>query len=146
MDAIPADRCPAGRAASGTITVCASVLAGTFLLAVLSAPGIPCLFQAVFHVPCPGCGLTRSLKSIWTGDIVSSLRYHPLGIPLFAVCLGYLGSVALRLRPAPRNRSIAFRRNAWLAVLGLLIFVWAARLADRLLESGIFLAVLGGLL
>jgi len=61
------------------------MLGGTLLLAHTDMPGIPCLFKLTFHIPCPGCGMTRSLTALWHGDLLLSFRYHPLGIPLFAV-------------------------------------------------------------
>jgi hypothetical protein len=41
-----------------------------------------CIFKKVIHIACPGCGLTRSLKSILSLDIISSIKYNILGIPV----------------------------------------------------------------
>ena len=38
-----------------------------------------CMFKRVFSLPCPGCGLTRSVSSILHGDLLKSWGYHPLG-------------------------------------------------------------------
>ena len=49
-----------------------------------------CPFFYFFHVPCPGCGLTRSIVLLLQGDFVGSFQYHILGIPLviaFAILL-----------------------------------------------------------
>jgi len=39
-----------------------------------------CLFQQLFSIPCPGCGIIRSIDSISKLDIRSSLQYNPVGI------------------------------------------------------------------
>lgn len=39
---------------------------------------MPCIFQAVTGLYCPGCGGTRAVKYLLTGQIAKSLQYHPL--------------------------------------------------------------------
>lgn len=41
-----------------------------------------CLTYNLFKIPCPGCGLTTSLVSLLHGDILKSLQYNILTIPL----------------------------------------------------------------
>jgi hypothetical protein len=41
-----------------------------------------CLFERVTGRPCPGCGMTRSILRLAQGDLVGSLRMHPLGVVL----------------------------------------------------------------
>ena len=45
-----------------------------------------CLFKKMFHISCPGCGLTRSFKAIINLDFISAFKYNILGIPLF-ICI-----------------------------------------------------------
>lgn len=40
----------------------------------------PCPMLTVTGVPCPMCGMTRSVRSLAGGDVGASLRYQPLGI------------------------------------------------------------------
>jgi hypothetical protein len=40
---------------------------------------IICPFLAATGVPCPFCGLTRSLLSLAQGELLRSFSYHPLG-------------------------------------------------------------------
>ncbi|MRR58880.1 MAG: DUF2752 domain-containing protein [Deltaproteobacteria bacterium] len=35
-----------------------------------------CLFQNLFGMQCPGCGMTRALSSLLHGEILSALRYN----------------------------------------------------------------------
>lgn len=53
-----------------------SVLGGvTYLLA---AAQVPCGFAHIFHVPCPGCGSTRAMLALASGDLHGLVRYNPL--------------------------------------------------------------------
>ncbi len=44
--------------------------------------GLACPFKAVTGMPCPTCGMTRSLVALSHGDIGASLACHPFTIPL----------------------------------------------------------------
>ncbi|HPT78617.1 MAG TPA: DUF2752 domain-containing protein [Candidatus Atribacteria bacterium] len=44
---------------------------------------IPCIFRELTSIPCPTCGLTRSVRALVTGSLRLSLYYHPLTM-LFA--------------------------------------------------------------
>lgn len=39
---------------------------------------IPCLFQWIFSVPCPGCGMTRALLAAMRLDLRAAAAYHPM--------------------------------------------------------------------
>jgi hypothetical protein len=47
-----------------------------------------CLAQTLLHIPCPGCGITRSLLSLSRLNIQLSWRANPAGI-LLALLIGY---------------------------------------------------------
>lgn len=48
-----------------------------------------CIFQRFLHIPCPGCGMTRAIKSAMTLDWAAAFSYHPMvfSLPLVA---GYI--------------------------------------------------------
>lgn len=46
-----------------------------------------CLFSSLTGVPCPSCGMTRSVTSAAHGHWISSLQWHPLGILMFLAML-----------------------------------------------------------
>jgi len=52
--------------------------------ALAAKPSI-CPFMRFLGIPCPGCGLTKSIAALYRGGIVESLKYNPLGI-VIAVC------------------------------------------------------------
>jgi hypothetical protein len=105
-----------------------------------SLPLPPCPFRAMTHLPCPGCGMTRSVAALLHGNLALSFRYHPLGPPLV---LGALGCLALPVLPvdtvrklarrAPRQQTIAF------AAFVLLVAAWIMRIVLFLSGSGYFL-------
>lgn len=41
-----------------------------------------CLIYNIFKIPCPGCGLTSSVMHLIKGDILGSLQYNIITIPL----------------------------------------------------------------
>lgn len=59
-----------------------------------------CTFRNLFDLPCPGCGVTRSLRATAHGDLASALDLNPFG-PLFfgAAVLLLLSPLWQRLHP-----------------------------------------------
>ena len=59
----------------------AAILAGGALVPPAWASAGPplCPFRLVTGLPCPGCGLTRSLVSLLHGDVSAAVLFHPLG-------------------------------------------------------------------
>jgi hypothetical protein len=113
-----------------------AALTATAMMATVGLPGLPCVFRSVFGIPCPGCGMTRSMMCVWHGDLVGSLRYHPLGMAVFlAICAGTIGCWLYVALPTARpglgrvTASLRKPRVGW-AVLAILLLVWAFRLAD----------------
>lgn len=41
-----------------------------------------CLIYNLIHIPCPACGLTRAYFALLQGDIILSLKYNILAIPI----------------------------------------------------------------
>ena len=65
-----------------------------------------CPFALITGGACPGCGMTRALLSLATGDVDVALEYHPLAI-VVAIELVFLATWFLlrragRVRPLPR--------------------------------------------
>lgn len=46
-----------------------------------------CLFKSVTGIPCPSCGITRSVLLLLQGDIMQALLINPLGILAMALLL-----------------------------------------------------------
>ena len=53
-----------------------------------------CLFQQLFSINCPGCGMLRSFHSLASFDITSAIKYNPLSIVFI---LFIMGEVVIRV-------------------------------------------------
>ena len=53
-------------------------LSAVYIAFVIAGGNHLCYFKTTFGIPCPGCGLTRSLVSLFSGDIYSAFYFHPL--------------------------------------------------------------------
>jgi hypothetical protein len=73
------------------LLACSCILLGVFVLAPPAAGShsiavgrivLPetCIFKNLTGLPCPGCGITRSMTSAVRGDISGSFSYHKLGL------------------------------------------------------------------
>ncbi len=97
--------------------------------------GVPtlCGFRSLTGLPCPGCGITRSVVCAAHGDLPDALRFHPLGpLVLFSLSVFTLlrltGMDARLLRRLPRHLGEA----ACALVIVALIGIWVARLVGWL--------------
>ena len=66
------------------------LVAATVLAAVFVASGfswVICPVRAVFKIPCPTCGMTRSVTSLFRLDFALSFKQNPLTIPFFVLLL-----------------------------------------------------------
>jgi hypothetical protein len=91
--------------------VCFGILAGCLILAppkngssCVQIGGIPlpiiCTFRSLTGIPCPGCGLLRSMVYAMHGEVKKSLAHHRLGlITLVYVGLQFLFRLAVLLFP-----------------------------------------------
>ena len=94
-------------------------------------PHVPiCMFQNMTGRPCPGCGMTRSILLLARGDVIGSLRMHPLGVPLAALFVGALvGTAAGLLRGGDPVSRFLERRGVALVISLIVLFVaaWLVR-------------------
>ena len=71
------------------------IFAGVFFLALflLWRFQIPCIWRYLFHIPCPGCGMTRAWLSALRLDFSAAFRYHAMfwSVPIFALYWLYDG-------------------------------------------------------
>lgn len=61
------------------------IILSILILAILFFYGFDwkCVIKSTIHIPCPGCGLTRSFDQIMNLNIIGSFNYSILGFPLF---------------------------------------------------------------
>jgi len=65
---------------------------GLLILAAIFFFDYECLVKSIFHIPCPGCGLTRAFLELLHFNIIGSLSYNILAIPLILYFIGLFGS------------------------------------------------------
>ena len=119
------------------LAVCAGILFFAFLLSpahsgspylsihALTLPST-CTFHNLTGLPCPGCGLSRSLVSAVHGDFAASLTFHRLGLlTLVYILLQFLYRMGLLISPALAKGVFGSGRilNRGLILLGILFAV-----------------------
>lgn len=50
---------------------------------------IPCLFKLIYHIRCPGCGLTRMCLSILHGNFIKAIKYN-IGLVIISPIILYI--------------------------------------------------------
>ncbi|WP_309714741.1 DUF2752 domain-containing protein [Armatimonas sp.] len=107
------------------------ILAAAFLVpppgpdnkSLLGLPDI-CPIHALTHIPCPGCGISRSLVCTAHGELTRAFVLHPLGPVFFTILVGF---VVLRFFPRLQPSSKTVNLGAGILTV-LLIALWVVRL------------------
>lgn len=119
--------------ASG-FALCLLILSGINAAGILPAARLTralplfCPFELLTGIPCPGCGMTRAILSLISGNPSDALLYNPFSFFLLALVTasilpkGWLESMPTRVR--------LILPHAYAVVLGLVITFWVF---DRLL-------------
>lgn len=57
-----------------------------------------CIFRMLFHIPCPGCGMTRAYISLLHLDFAAAFSYHPMfwSVPILYLYLLFDGNLFRR--------------------------------------------------
>ncbi len=78
----------------------------------------PCLLHVVTGLYCPGCGGTRAVLALAQGNLLLSLRYHPLVLPSAAAAAWFMISQTIaRLSRGRLNVGMHFREiYLWIAL------------------------------
>jgi hypothetical protein len=113
----------------------------SFLLNAPRLENLPliCLWRGLFGLPCPFCGLTRSVSEISHGRLTAALGYHPFGPLVYAAGIILL---FLSLRAWLRGRSLALPARYARTLRALLLLTGAAWLAWWLYRTASLLGLL----
>lgn len=97
-----------------------------------------CFFRECFGIPCPFCGISRSMVAFAQGRIEMSLRFHPLGpfIALtFATCAVCAVVSLLHRDRSTVETALLARAFVLIAIAGLVL--WPLRAFMDILPSAI---------
>ncbi|MFR3729923.1 DUF2752 domain-containing protein [Lacrimispora sp.] len=73
--------------------------------------GLPCMFNTLTGLYCPGCGGTRAVRSLLREDLRMSFQYHPLVLyTVFVIILEIILRFLSRCfkRPMDHNKRVRF--------------------------------------
>lgn len=85
-----------------------------------------CIFRGVTGLPCPGCGLVRSLVAATHGDVNLSLSYHRLGLlTLIYIFLQFVYRLGFIMIPNWWTRIVRYEKflNLGIIVLAILFML-----------------------
>lgn len=89
-----------------------------------------CVFQQLLNMPCPGCGLTRSIFAVAEGNILSAWKFNPAGLFLFFYFFAQIPSRIIALKCHTAQECISrMSRVGSNAVIYVLCLVWIVRLS-----------------
>ena len=110
----------------------APALAALGVAAIVLVPGLPplCPMRVFFHVPCPGCGLTRAASLALHGDFAEATHMFPLWfvvLPLVAIVFGV--DTWRYVRTGAWSSILGAGPAKWIgfAVMIALVAMWVAR-------------------
>lgn len=88
-----------------------------------------CPFKLLSGLPCPGCGITKSLVFIYKGDWLQSIHYHLFGPIVFLFCLGLIPLLIVELIQKQNYfNNLFFNRRLGMFMAGVLGFYHLIRL------------------
>lgn len=99
-------------------------------LDLLASPGlgVPCPFQAITGLGCPGCGMTRALLLVSQLQWIPALRMNPLVFLLlgFAVLslAEYIAKRSPSTRPGEASRHACLPERFAIPAVGLVLLYW----------------------
>lgn len=83
-----------------------------------------CPMVIVTGLPCPGCGMTRSLFFLATGRVGQSLWIHPMGVPIAALVFYFLWNRYVLGRNAKGMKVLVIAA----IVLLVMLYIWRMHL------------------
>ena len=75
------------------LTVLISIILLVFGILVVFVFDINCIFKNIIGIPCPGCGLTRGFRSLFSVHLLKAEMYNFLTIPIFLFLLMIFGLI-----------------------------------------------------
>lgn len=91
---------------------------------------LTCSFRSLTGIPCPGCGGTRAVYSVFSGHLGQSFRYHPAVIFMIGAYIHFMLLYMYRHRTTASGPVRAIRIE-WYAYLLIAVILgqWFVKLA-----------------
>jgi hypothetical protein len=105
----------------GFAVLCAAAVAAAF-------GWMRCPLAALYHIPCPGCGMTRAILLLASGHVRDSLRMNALASPVLvaSAILGWAAFAPDGRGPGERAR-LHVALTAAVVTYGAAVALWALR-------------------
>jgi hypothetical protein len=89
----------------------------------LEAHQLPCLFKAVTHFDCPGCGIQRSFILLIKGDFTESFLVYPALLPIILLFTLLILQVTLKIK-----NGTAILKFAYIFIAGIILVSYIYKL------------------
>ena len=91
-----------------------------------------CVFKSISGFPCPGCGGTRALVSLFRGNVVDSFFYNPSVIYAFLAYIHFWFCMYINKHSNIKKISIKVELYAYIFV-GIILIQWIIKIVYILL-------------
>jgi Protein of unknown function (DUF2752) len=89
----------------------------------LEAHQLPCLFKAVTHFDCPGCGIQRSFILLIKGDFTESFLVYPALLPIILLFTLLILQVTSKIK-----NGAAILKFAYIFIAGIILVSYIYKL------------------
>jgi hypothetical protein len=83
-----------------------------------------CMLHNVTGYYCPGCGGTRAVDALLRGNLLLSLRYHPVVVYTLGGMLVYVASHTLNILSREKIPAMRFREEFFYVMIGVIALQW----------------------
>lgn len=92
----------------------------------LQAHQLPCMFKAITHFDCPGCGMQRSFILLISGDFVNSFLLYPALVPIILLFAFLMIHVSFQIK-----NGAAILKYAYIFCAGIIMVSYIYRLVTE---------------
>ena len=98
-----------------------SIIIIYFILALVFKVNINCPIHEIFHVYCPGCGVTRMIIALFKGEFYQSFRYNQLLFILLPVFIFFLINYIICIKNNKKPLYLRINNKVWIVVCIIMI-------------------------